>query len=72
MTAASRRMHRNRVRKLAKCPDCSSEVLVRSASDADTIQAEVFHDSTCPWFTSRGAGRSFREFRILASQGADR
>ena len=71
MTAASRRMHRKRVRKLARCPDCNSDVLVRSASDETTVDAKVFHDPTCPWFTTWAGGEAFREFRILQPQGVD-
>jgi hypothetical protein len=71
MTSASRRMHRKRVRELARCPDCSSDVLVRAASDPVSIDAQVFHDPTCPWFTQRAAGEPFREVRILNRERDD-
>lgn len=39
--------------KIARCPDCDSEVCVGDIPPSGTIHVEVLHDDTCPWLNRR-------------------
>jgi hypothetical protein len=63
MSNPARSRRRRSLRRVARCPDCNSDVRVIS-DDPRLPLASVEHDDTCPWFKARG-GQPFRVLRLI-------
>lgn len=62
MSSPARTRRRRAMREAARCPDCNSDVTIRSTTVL--AQAQVRHSRTCPWWNARGA-EPFTQVRLV-------